>query len=65
MIFMIEEVNGMRSDKNFEQVKVTLPNGRETRAFLYKPQMILCTEYITMELAKSLGWKIEEIQHED
>lgn len=55
----------MRSDKNFELVKVTLPNGRETRAFLYKPQMILCTNYITMELVKSLGWKIEEIQHEN
>jgi hypothetical protein len=55
----------MCSDKNFEWVKVTLPNGRETGAFLYKPQMVLCTGYITMELAKSLGWKVEEVCHED
>jgi hypothetical protein len=53
------EVKEMKSDSNFEFVRVTLPNGEISGAFLYKPQMILCTSFITMELAHELGWKVE------
>lgn len=49
----------MKSDTNFEFVRVTLPDGEISGAFLYKPQMILCTSFITMELARELGWKVE------
>ena len=48
-------------DQNFIPVEITGPDGTKGNAFWYKPQDILCLQYMSVEFAKQvLGYKITE-----
>jgi hypothetical protein len=47
-------------DQNFVYVTIEMKNGQKREGFLYKPQNIVVTECITVDLVEALGWKIKE-----
>ena len=47
-------------DQNFVPVTIEMKSGQRKEGFLYKPQNLVVTEYITVELIKALGWKVQE-----
>lgn len=53
-----------KKDTQFVPILITEKNGRKHTAFLYKPQNLVCTSYITVELLKSMGCNIEEVDRE-
>ena len=49
-------------DTQFVRVIITERDGRKRSAYLYKPQNLVCTQYLTVELLKAMGCKIEEVE---
>lgn len=54
----------LRKDKNFVPVVLKNSRGNKQDAFLYKPQNMIITGYITAEMARHLGLEVEEVEHE-
>lgn len=54
----------LKKDKNFVPVVLTNSHGKKQEAFLYKPQNLIITGYVTAEMARNLGLEIEEVEHE-
>lgn len=53
-------------DENMILVKMKhRDTGQEMRAYLYKPQMMIVTQMVTMELLASVGWEISEMEVEE
>lgn len=57
-------MSDIEKDTQFVRVIITERNGKKHSAYLYKPQNLVCTNYVTMELLEGMGCKIEEVEHE-
>ena len=49
-------------DQNFVPVTIEMKSGQRKECFLYKPQNLVVTEYISVEFIKALGWKMQEVE---
>ncbi len=52
----------IKRDTQFVRIIITDTQGNKRTAYLYKPQNIVCTNYLTLELLKSMGCIIEEVE---
>lgn len=50
-----------RNDANFVPIILTMDNDRKVNGFLYKPQCLIFTGYLTEEYIKTIGWSFEEV----
>ena len=57
-------MSNVERDTQFVRVVITDTKGRKRTAYLYKPQNLVCSTYVTVELLESMGCKIEEVEHE-
>lgn len=57
-------MNEVKRDTQFVPIVLTDAKGKRQAAFLYKPQRLIVRSYITEELARALGYKIEEVNHD-
>ena len=55
-------MRNIERDTQFVPVIITDTQGKKRPAYLYKPQNLVCTGYVTVELLKSMGWKIEKVE---
>ena len=55
-------MSDIESDSQFVRVIITDTQGRNHTAYLYKPQNLICTNYVTAELLEGMGCKIEEVE---
>ncbi len=55
-------MSDVKRDTQFVRVMITDKQGKKRTAYLYKPQNLVCTSYVTVELLKSMGCKIEEVE---
>ena len=55
-------MSNIERDTQFVRVIITDTRGKKCTAYLYKPQNLVCTGYVTVELLKSMGCKIEEVE---
>lgn len=58
-------MSDVKSDTQFVRVTITDTHDKHCIAYLYKPQNLVCTSYVSVELLKSMGCKIEEIDKEN
>lgn len=55
-------MSDVKRDTQFVRVIITDTQGNKRTAYLYKPQNLVCTNYVTVELLESMGCKIEEVE---
>ena len=55
-------MSNIEKDAQFVRVIITGRDGRKRSAYLYKPQNLVCTQYLTVELLEAMGCKIEEVE---
>ena len=63
--YQLEYEQTTKHDTNFVPIILTTRNGRKVDAFLYKPQCLIVTDYITVEASRALGCSFEEVLREE
>lgn len=63
--YQLEYEQTTKHDPNFVPIILTTTNGRKVNAFLYKPQCLIVTAYITVEASRALGCSFEEVLREE
>ena len=55
-------MSDIKRDTQFVRIIITDTEGNKRTAYLYKPQKLVCTSYVTVELLEGMGCKIEEVE---
>ena len=58
-------MSDVKRDTQFVRVIITDTQGNKRTAYLYKPQKLVCTSYVTVEFLEGMGCKIEEVHNEN
>ena len=59
--YQLEYERTINHDPNFVPIILITANGGKVNAFLYKPQCLIVTDYVTVEYSKAIGWSFEEV----